>query len=66
MKRTTLACATYWTLFIIAPVAVCFYLLGPSASAAGKCVAILLCFALSANTVSVFGKRFGKLIHEKL
>jgi hypothetical protein len=42
MKRTTLALATYWTLFIIAPVAICFYLLGASASAAGKCVAIFV------------------------
>jgi len=42
MKRTTVALVTYWALFIIAPVAVCFYLLGASASAAGKCVAILV------------------------
>ena len=42
MKQTTLALATYWALFIIAPIAICFYLLGASASAAGKCVAIFV------------------------
>jgi hypothetical protein len=42
MNRTTLALVTYWALFIIAPLVICFYLLGASASAAGKCVAIFV------------------------
>ena len=36
-----MALATYWALFIIAPVAVSFYLLGASASVV--CIFVLLC-----------------------
>jgi hypothetical protein len=42
MNRTTLALASYWALCVIAPLTICFYLLGASASAAGSCVAIFV------------------------
>jgi hypothetical protein len=42
IDRGWLALVTYWALFVITPLALCFYLLGASASAAGKCVVILV------------------------
>jgi hypothetical protein len=32
VKRTNLALATYWLLFVIAPLAICYLLLGTSVS----------------------------------
>jgi ABC-type transport system involved in multi-copper enzyme maturation permease subunit len=42
MNRATLALVTYWVLFVIAPLAICFYLLGATARAAGTCMAIFV------------------------
>ena len=42
MNRAKLALGSYWALFIIAPLVVCFVLLGASARAAGYCVPILV------------------------
>jgi hypothetical protein len=42
MNREKLALLSYWALFIIAPLLVCFYLLGCSVKAAVICVPILI------------------------
>jgi hypothetical protein len=42
MNRTKLALASYWALFVLAPLVTCFLLLGASAQAAGYCVPIFV------------------------
>jgi len=42
VKRTGLALVTYWALFVFAPLAICFYFLGASASAANTCIVIFV------------------------
>jgi ABC-type transport system involved in multi-copper enzyme maturation permease subunit len=61
MKRTTLALATYWTLFIIVLVLICFYLLGTSASAAGKCVAIFVVLCIVGERTFRLWKKLWKI-----
>jgi hypothetical protein len=42
----TLALGSYWTLFVVAPLAACFFVLGSSARAAGYCLPIFLVLCL--------------------
>ena len=42
MNRAKLALGSYWVLFIIGPLVVCFVLFGASVRAAGYCVPILV------------------------
>jgi Sec-independent protein secretion pathway component TatC len=65
MKRTTLALATYWTLFVIAPVLFVFIYSANQPVLQENAWQFLLCFALSASAVFDFGKNFGNLISEK-
>jgi hypothetical protein len=46
MNRTMLALGSYWAIFIIAPLALCFLLLGASARAVGYCLPLFVVLCL--------------------
>ncbi|MFN0079154.1 MAG: hypothetical protein ACKVY0_22045 [Prosthecobacter sp.] len=46
MNRTIFALGSYWALFVIAPLVVCFFLFGASARAADYCLPVFIVLCL--------------------